>query len=75
MTTRKKTVNKRYKKGELVFAKVRPCVTLVVRLYIRNVYYCTIQNDPAAGELIYFDSELKPYRDSLSIVRQINDYN
>jgi hypothetical protein len=34
----------RYKKGDLVCAKVRRCVVLVVRLYVRKVYYCAIPN-------------------------------
>lgn len=66
---RRKTMKNRYKKGDLVFAKVRPCVILVVRLYVRKVYYCAIQNNTAANELVYFDSELRPYTGNLSIVK------
>ena len=63
-------MEKRYKKGDLVYAKVRPSVILVVRLYVRKVYYCAIQNNTAANELVYFDSELRPYTGNLSIVKQ-----
>lgn len=63
-----KTVENRHKKGDLVYAKVRPSVVLVVRLYVRKVYYCAIWNEPAANELVYLDSELKPYRDNLSVI-------
>ncbi|SFB74988.1 hypothetical protein SAMN04487891_10244 [Flagellimonas taeanensis] len=66
---RKKTVNKRHQKGDLVFAKVRPCVTLVVRLYVRKVYYCTIQNNTTASELVYLESELRPYIANLSATK------
>ncbi|TXN35242.1 hypothetical protein FVB32_11685 [Flagellimonas hymeniacidonis] len=55
----KSKVESRYKIGDIVCAKVRPSVLLVVRLYARKVYYCTIQNDPLANELVYFDRELK----------------
>ncbi len=53
---------KRYKKGDLVYAKVRPSVILVVRFYIRNIYHCSVQNDSKANILLYLDSELMPYR-------------
>lgn len=66
---KKNHITNRYKKGDLVYAKVRPCVTLVVRLYVRKVYYCAIHNDPTANELVYFDSELRPYLGNLSIVK------
>jgi len=57
----KNTKTHKYKKGDLVFAKVRPGVVLVVRLYVRKVYYCAITNNPGANELVYYDSELRPY--------------
>ena len=60
---------KKYKKGDLVCAKVRPSVILVVRLYVRKIYHCTIQNDSMANELLYFDSELRPYISGLSIIK------
>lgn len=60
-TMEKNTKTHRYKKGDLVFAKVRPSVVLVVQLYVRKVYYCAISNNPAENELVYLDSELKPY--------------
>lgn len=61
----------RYKKGDLVIAKVRPCVVLVVRLYVREVYYCTIRNGPGTNELVYLESELRPYKGNLSIINQV----
>ncbi|MGW9684435.1 hypothetical protein [Flagellimonas sp. 2504JD1-5] len=51
----------RFKIGDVVCAKVRPSVSLVVRLYARKVYYCAIQNDPLANELVYFDRELNSW--------------
>lgn len=66
---RRKTMKNRYKKGDLVYAKVRPSVILVVRLYVRKVYYCAIQNNTAANELVYFDSELRPYIGTLSTIK------
>jgi len=68
---KKNTMANRYKKGDLVYAKGRPCVILVVQLYVRNVYYCTIQNGPGTNELVYLESELRPYNGSPSIIKQV----
>ncbi|MCX2678910.1 hypothetical protein OOZ15_03065 [Galbibacter sp. EGI 63066] len=63
----KNTMENRFKIGDTVCAKVRPSVMLVVRLYARRIYYCTIENDdPTAKELAYFDRELKPYEGNLT---------
>jgi len=67
---KKNNMTKRYKKGDLVYAKVRPSVLLVVRLYIRKIYHCAIQNDSTANELLYFDSELRPYISGISIIKK-----
>ncbi|XLS30830.1 hypothetical protein ACJD0Z_08350 [Flavobacteriaceae bacterium M23B6Z8] len=56
---RKHKTEHRFKTGDIVCAKVRPVVSLAVRLYARNVYYCIVQNDPLANEMVYFESELK----------------
>ncbi len=53
----------RFKIGDFVFAKVRPSVPLVVRLYERRIYYCNVKMDPSAKELVYFERELMPYLD------------
>lgn len=54
----------KYKKGDIVCAKVKPSVILVVRIYARKIYYCTIKNDPSARELVYFERELIPYHEN-----------
>ena len=53
-----------YKKGDVVCAKVRPLVALVVRIYVRKIYYCNVKNDPSAKELVYFGRELKSYQEN-----------
>ncbi|MGS2762783.1 hypothetical protein [Sinomicrobium sp. M5D2P9] len=53
--------NNVYKKGEQVCAIVRPTVPLIIRVYVRGVYYCKVQNDLKAKELVYFERELKEY--------------
>ncbi|WP_299111045.1 hypothetical protein [uncultured Winogradskyella sp.] len=53
----------RFKAGDFVYAKVRPSVLLIVRVYARKIYYCKIQADPTAKELVYFERELMPYID------------
>ena len=54
-------MEKRFEVGDLVAAKVRPLVPLVIRLYARRVYYCNVMEDPSAREQVYFDRELMPY--------------
>ncbi|WP_350289208.1 hypothetical protein [uncultured Croceitalea sp.] len=55
---------KRFEIGDVVCAKVSPSIVLVVRLYARKIYYCTLQNQPNANEQVYFERELKPYEGS-----------
>ncbi len=65
----KNKMKNRFKIGDVVCARVRPSVSLVVRLYTRKVYYCKIQNDPLANEMVYFDKELK-YCDDTSLIQK-----
>ncbi|GGX14415.1 hypothetical protein [Aquimarina muelleri] len=46
----KSTISK-YKVGDIVFAKVSPRISLVVRRHMDGVYYCGFQNDPDRWEL------------------------
>jgi hypothetical protein len=48
----------KYNPGDEVFAKVNPGLKLVIRNYIKRIYYCTIQEDPQHEELVYFEREL-----------------
>ncbi|MEQ9440096.1 MAG: hypothetical protein RIG62_13665 [Cyclobacteriaceae bacterium] len=47
-----------FSEGSVVYAKVDPTLKLVVRRYVKRIYYCTIQKDPARKELVYFEREL-----------------
>ncbi|RBW55888.1 hypothetical protein DS884_15045 [Tenacibaculum sp. E3R01] len=49
----------KYKAGDVVYAKARPFVMLVIRIYARKIYYCRVQNDLLAKELVYFERELE----------------
>ena len=64
---KKSKMENRFKIGDVVCAKVRPSVSLIIQLYTRRVYYCTVQNDPLANELVYFDTELKSCNGLLQI--------
>ncbi|GLU45238.1 hypothetical protein Musp01_28620 [Muricauda sp. NBRC 101325] len=57
----KAAMKNRYKEGDFVIAKVRPSVILVIQVDIRNVYYCAILDNNTAKELVYLNSELRPY--------------
>ncbi|PRY10138.1 hypothetical protein CLV24_11555 [Pontibacter ummariensis] len=46
--------------GSEVFAKVNPDLKLVIRQYLKRIYYCTVQENPTQKELVYFERELIP---------------
>ena len=54
----KQFVQNKYNPGDVVYAKVNPALSLVIRRYIDQVYYCKIQDDPDRNELVYFEREL-----------------
>jgi hypothetical protein len=48
-----------FKEGDVVCAKENPTLKLVIRRYVDRIYYCKVQADPAAKELVYFERELE----------------
>lgn len=48
----------KYKKGEVVFAKVAPKLRLIVAAYKDRIYYCSIEDEPENRHLAYFEREL-----------------
>ncbi len=48
----------KYKEGETVYAKVNPECKLIVRRYVKRIYYCTIRDNPEEKELVFFEREL-----------------
>ena len=48
----------KYNAQDVVAAKKNPELKLVIRRYIDQVYYCKVQDDPEAKELVYFEREL-----------------
>lgn len=49
----------KYKEGEIVYAKLKPEVKLIIRRYIDRVYFCKIHDDPNQKELAYFEREIE----------------
>ena len=47
-----------FPEGSTVYANVDPTRTLVVRRYVKRIYYCTVPDDPSQKELVYFEREL-----------------
>jgi len=47
-----------YKEGDVVYSKTDPTLKLVIRRYVKRIYYCKIQEDPGRKELVYFEREL-----------------
>jgi hypothetical protein len=54
----KRASKNKFKKGEVVFAKVAPTIKLVVRRYVDRIYYCIVQDINVHKELVYFEREL-----------------
>jgi hypothetical protein len=54
------TMENLYKEGDIVCAKENPTLKLVIRRYVDRIYYCKVQADSTAKELVYFERELIP---------------
>ncbi len=48
----------KYKEGDVVYSKIDPTLKLVIRRYVKRIYYCKIQEDAGRKELVYFEREL-----------------
>ena len=48
----------KYKVGDVVMAKETPGLLLVVRRYVRKIYYCQIRGHPFHKDLVYYEREL-----------------
>ncbi len=49
-----KNVIPKYEIGDTVFTKINPSISLIVKRYIKGVYYCGFQNEPDRWELGLF---------------------
>jgi hypothetical protein len=47
-----------YNAGDIVFAKEDPGLTLIVRRFVDDIYYCRVYDDPGQKEYAYFQREL-----------------
>ncbi|CAN5487597.1 hypothetical protein BH10BAC4_BH10BAC4_26830 [soil metagenome] len=47
-----------YKAGEIVFERIRPNQTLIVKHFTNNMYYCEVQENPNRKYLVYQEREL-----------------
>ncbi|SHK85417.1 hypothetical protein SAMN04488028_11013 [Reichenbachiella agariperforans] len=48
----------KYKKGDTVYTQTDQRVKLIVRRYIKRIYYCQFPDDPTRKELALFEREL-----------------
>jgi hypothetical protein len=48
----------KFKEGEVVYANEDPTKKLVIRRYVDRIYYCKVEGDSYAKELVYFEREL-----------------
>ncbi len=52
------SMENKYKEGDVVFANEDLTRKLVVRRYVDRIYYCKVDGDSSAKELVYFEREL-----------------
>ena len=57
-TIRETTMENKYKKGEIVFERVRPTQKLIVSRYSEGIYYCKDHEFQMRKELVYTEREL-----------------
>ncbi|SMD32057.1 hypothetical protein SAMN04488029_0395 [Reichenbachiella faecimaris] len=48
----------KYQVGDSIYAKVAPDVELVVRRYIKRIYYCTLADHPETKDRVFFEREI-----------------
>ncbi|MEO9806105.1 MAG: hypothetical protein ABJF04_22790 [Reichenbachiella sp.] len=48
----------KYKPGDTVYARASPDVELMVRRYIKRIYYCQLPKQPDHKDLPFFEREL-----------------
>jgi hypothetical protein len=53
------TADNKYNVGDTVSAVEAPEEILTVRRYLQRIYYCTLLNDPASKDRVYFERELQ----------------
>ena len=58
-TLKTKRMENRFKEGQMVHSKKDPQVDLVIRRYVKRIYYCQIKGHEDAKEQVYFERELE----------------
>lgn len=58
--------------GDIVYSKVNPGVTLVVRRFVDDIYYCRLYDNPSEKEQVYFERELFSKGSSITIDQIFN---
>lgn len=48
----------KYRVGDSVYAKATPDIELIVRRYIKRIYYCTVPGHPDAKDRVLFEREI-----------------
>jgi len=48
----------KFQEGEIVCAKTNPRLKLIIRRYLKRIYYCRVQGAPEQKEQVYFEREL-----------------
>lgn len=48
----------KFQEGDFVYAKTDPTLKLVVRRYLKRIYYCKMREYPNGRDLVYFEKDL-----------------
>jgi hypothetical protein len=54
----KKDMEPKFKKGEIVYDRVRPTQKLIIRNQVGQIYYCMDEEHPHRKELVFFERDL-----------------
>ena len=52
----------KYAEGSTVYAIANPELELVVRRFVKRIYYCTDQSSAQPKDQVYFERELQGYK-------------
>jgi hypothetical protein len=52
----------KYAEGSTVYARANTEHALVVRRFVKRIYYCTDQSIPQQKDQVYFERELQDYK-------------
>jgi hypothetical protein len=59
-------MEKKFKEGDIVYAKMYPAKKLIVSRYVDKLYYCKVPENLKLKELVFFERELIAHHNQLA---------